>query len=229
MDQMSDAKTTPEAESEVLPPEAEMTDEQIVAALNATPDAPVRRYYNGKQSDWEKMPSGEQVMFLAEQTGIQMTDEQKAELQRLENDAMVKEFMKCGFSKHAGGVEELVARNLFSQMMMKNIEIMPLLMTVHYFNIRSAEKAVEFAEKLIEESETAEWLKGVSGDKKTNLRHQAVKIHIFAVKELSAILDRAQKLAQKIAPAVAQQKPRVNKPPTLTFNGPTQVAVISGK
>lgn len=226
---MSNTETQTTAETEVLPPEAEMTDEQIIAALSETPNAPVRRYSKGKQSDWEKMTSGQQIEFLAAQTGLQMTDEQRAEIQKLENDAMAKEFMKCGFSKHAGGVEELVARNLFSQMMMRNIEIMPLLMTVHYFNIRSAEKAVEFAEKLIEESETAEWLKGVSGDKKTNLRHQAVKIHIFAVKELSAILDRAQKLAQKIAPAVAQQKPRVNKPPTLTFNGPTQVAVISGK
>lgn len=226
---MNEEPQTQVAESEVLPPEAAMTDEEIVAALSATPDSPVRRYSKNKQSDWEKMSSGEQVLFLAQQTGLQMTDEQKAELQRLENDEMVKQFMKCGFSKHAGGVEQLMARNLFSQMVMRNIEIMPLLMTVHYYNIRSAEKAVEFAEQLIEESETAEWLKGVSGDKKTNLRHQAVKIHIFAVKELSAILDRAQKLAHKIAPTVAPMKPITNKPPSLTFNGPTQVNLTSGK
>ena len=210
---------------EVLPPEADMTDEQILEALNAQSQA---RPSSGT-ANWDKMSAGEQVLYLAEQTNTPMTEAQKAEIQKLETEEMVKQFMKCGFSKHGSGVEELMARNLFSQMMMRNIEIMPLLMTVHYYNIRSAEKAVEFAEQLIQESETAEWLKGVSGDKKTNLRHQAVKIHIFAVKELSAILDRAQKLAQKIAPAVAQQKPRVNKPPTLTFNGPTQVAVISGK
>lgn len=217
------------APAETLPPEAEMTDEQIIAALSAQESAPVKRYHNGKQSDWDKTPAGEKVLFLAEQTGIAMTEEQKLELQKLETEEMVKQFMKCGFTKHEDGVQELMARNLFSQMMMKNIELMPLLMTVHYYNIRSAEKAVEFAEQLIHESETAEWLKGVSGDKKTNLRHQAVKIHIFAVKELSAILDRAAKLANKIAPAAAPLKPTLNTPPTLTFNGPTQVNVSSGK
>lgn len=222
---MNQESTQTPVVEEVLPPESEMTDDQILEALNAQSQAQP----SSGTARWDKMSAGEQVLYLAEQTNTQMTEAQKAEIQKLETEEMVKQFMKCGFSKHGSGVEELMARNLFSQMMMRNIEIMPLLMTVHYYNIRSAEKAVEFAEQLIQESETAEWLKGVSGDKKTNLRHQAVKIHIFAVKELSAIIERASKLANKIAPPAAPQKPNANLPPTLTFNGPTQVNVASGK
>lgn len=211
-----------QATTEVLPPEAEMSDEEILALLSQEPPTDPPLAPGERRPKWDKLTPGQQIALVADQNAIELTPEQRAEIERLENDEMAKQFMKTGFGKGAG-LDELGARNIFSNMMVQKFDLPTLFLAMKYYNLRSCEKAVEYADQLIQDSHTAEWLKGADPDKRENLRQQALKIKIFAVKEMSTMLKRAQEMAQKLIPA-APQKPKRNLPPDV-FNQQINVNV----
>lgn len=194
---------------EVRPPEADMTDEEILAALQAEPE-PTPLPEGVKPPKWNKLTPGQQVLAIAEQNNMPMSPEDRAALESAENDELVKQFMKCGFGKREA-LDETLARSIFSSMLMNKIDIVPMLMTAQYYHIVGTEKAVEYAMQL---KETALTIKDPERCEAAKL--QAAKLELFARKLASDMIKRAHGIAQQVMPKEPPQRGK-NRPPDV-FN-----------
>lgn len=190
---------------EPRPPEADMTDEEILAALTAPAAVPPLPEGVRKPS-WNKLTEGQKAVVVADQNGMQMTDAERAELEKLDKAELVSAFMKCNLGKGVA-LDETLARSLFASMLTKHIEIPQLLFVAQYFHLTGTEKAIEYAMSLRESALTI-----TDPERRENAKHQAVKIELFARKLASDMLKRAQGLAQDVAPPEAPKKPK-NKAP----------------
>lgn len=193
--------------SETLPPEADMTDDQILAALSVEPPVVSEGVNEGvKPLKWHKLTPGQQAVVVADQNNVQMTDAERAELERLDKEELVAAFLKCNLGKHEA-LDETLARSIFSSMLMKKIEIPPMLFATQYYNMRSCEKAVEYAAQLKDSAESI-----ADPERREAAKLQAGKLEMFALKTLSDMVKRAQGLAQQIVPKEVEKKGK-NKAP----------------
>lgn len=179
---------------EVLPPEADMTDDEILKLLQTEP-APAPPLPAGvKPPKWNKLTPGQQVVFIAEQNQMPMTPEQREALEKAENDQMVKQFLACGFGKKEA-LDETLARSIFSSMLMSKIEIEPMLLTCQYYNLVGTEKAIAYAEELKVSALTI-----TDPERQEAAKLQALKIELFARKLSSDMAKRAHGIAQQVIP-----------------------------
>lgn len=194
---------------EVRPPEADMTDEEILAALQAEPE-PTPLPEGVKPPKWNKLTPGQQVLAIAEQNNMPMSPEDRAALESAENDELVKQFMKCGFGKHEA-LDTTLAKSIFSGMLMNRIDLPGMLATCQYYNLVGTEKAIEYAEQLkISANDITD------PERREAAKLQAAKLELFARKLSSDMAKRAHGIAQQVMPKEAPQRGK-NRPPDV-FN-----------
>lgn len=189
---------------EQLPPEAEMTDEQILAALSVEPQAVVNE--GVKPVKWDKLTAGQQAIAVADQNNVTMTDEERAQLEEMESAELVKQFLKCGFGKREA-LDTTLARSIFSNMLMQKMDIPSMLFTAQYYNLVGTEKAIEYAEEL-----KVSALDIADVERREAAKLQALKLELFARKLSSEMAKRAQGLAQQIVPKEPEKRGK-NKAP----------------
>lgn len=190
---------------EVRPPEADMTDEEILAALQAEP-APVVLPEGVKPPKWNKLTAGQQFLTVADQNNMPMTPEQREEIEKIENEELMKQFLKTGLGKHES-LDETRALSIFSSMLLNKIDLPAMLVAKQYYNIKSCEMAAEYAAALKTSA-----LDITDPERREAAKLQAGKLEIFALKTISDMIKRAHGIAQQVIPKEAPPRGK-NRPP----------------
>lgn len=149
-----------------------------------------------------KMPVGDVVAGVLEGIGVEMTPEERKQIEGVSDDEAMQAFFDANLGNEPF-IGELKARSLFGSYMMRKMNHRAIGFATRYMNIRSTQMCIEFAMKLATKE-------GATDEDKVN----AGKLWLLANRELSVMLKRYDDIAQQLAPDGKKPKGK-NKAPDI--------------